>query len=1388
MPKGRNGELPLPDGWEEAADFDGKRYFLDHNTRRTTWIDPRDRYTKPETFADCVGDELPLGWEEVLHPTLGVYYIDHINQVNQLEDPRLQWRQEQEQMLKEYLVTAQDDLQAKQEIYNIKEQRLNLAQDEFQHLKDTLTSNCWKSSHTSLNSQSSVGSTKYDPDLLKADIHLARNRVARLKWELEQIKTEMHYKEQGVETLNSVGQKLSSTGGYSVGQAQAIISEIRQLQQYLTSGQKERNELVQSLARLKEDFLLSKTGGSSPDVSTLSLAHDRHETASQTDLRGDFGFNQSRLFAEKTRVMLQYDEARRKMSNLKVRLANIEDQMMPGQSQSDKDRLLLLQEKEQLLRELRSIDPKGRSGEEMTSIRQRIAQLEYDLKHALQISNKQIQERLSLHNEKNNIMEQLNETAKLTSYLETQLRSLSLSTLSMSSGSSLGSLGSLSASSRGSLNSLTTLDVYGQAPGSGLGVMGTEVNLQELHQRVEKLLQGHSMSPISEAVSPTTTPIPHADITAAATNSYLQSVMGGGGGGGGVVAATTGSSSSEGATAKSSPYSSTLSSPPVSPYGLGAPPSYEQHMSCMQRLGGLLPGNGGSGGKWGRAPNTDLTPQTIPEAEESCVSPSSSLPAGVDSGQGSTSSPSLLPPPLPPATTTTTTTALPPSSLPPVPPPYPHQLPLPSSSLAPHPDLCQGAGALSSTDCVSGAGHLRTDRDTVAMAAVTAPASQRRGMVGGLDSVEVLSNPPLSPISESSSGVGNNLSGGNTRSVSAAVSDESVAGDSGVFEASVKRTGVIDQVLETNLESAQIQVKLKYEGLDRQLQVGIEQARNLAALPFPEGSRVCIKVAVVPSVAVSWTTKPVSELKAPKFSEVFAVTLPEHRLYTNTLQLNVWSLHAMGDECLGCAQVSLADFNTRSTSLRWYNVLSFKFMQADLPPAVRASSTTTSTTASSLSKAAGVEPPDPSRVGPAAASSVQSLPSSSSSSDCVKPPHPSHCRQKDRVHQLLEASSAKLRKASITSDENSTTDNIRDSQAKSLHPTVLSLKEESSDESTIISSQTSTLTRNQGPEEMESHAYDSALAGHNHQEEEEEEEEDLEEEDETDYTEMIQEVLEELAQSVDNLYDDRYTESEDSAHIKTVDAETNTEGEFGPLEMKRRTHGSVRNSAIRRSQTFSPACRHAAGYVCKLNRSDSDSSMPLYKRGPFQRNTLERKSLRWKKANGLVLSGSSTLRLPVRTSLDLELDLQAFNTRLKCMRDEIWRLRELKQQLEQAKKRGESELPSWLVENDKFNTLLAEAERLHPGPREKDQQLDTKGRVSKQDRRAEHLMKKVTRDVQRMRQGSQKARARSFREKMAFFTTVNIGVPALPRDTADMEKEEPVADDFFHDDRVGEEV
>lgn len=35
------------------------------------------RQTKPLTFADCIGDELPVGWEEAYDPVVGAYYVDH---------------------------------------------------------------------------------------------------------------------------------------------------------------------------------------------------------------------------------------------------------------------------------------------------------------------------------------------------------------------------------------------------------------------------------------------------------------------------------------------------------------------------------------------------------------------------------------------------------------------------------------------------------------------------------------------------------------------------------------------------------------------------------------------------------------------------------------------------------------------------------------------------------------------------------------------------------------------------------------------------------------------------------------------------------------------------------------------------------------------------------------------------------------------------------------------------------------------------------------------------------------------------------------------------------------------------------------------------------------
>ncbi|XP_067084698.1 protein KIBRA [Osmerus mordax] len=130
-------ELPLPEGWEKTRDFDGKVYYIDHINHTTSWIDPRDRQTKPLTFADCIGDELPVGWEEAYNPAVGAYYVDHNTKSTQLEDPRVQYQRQQELMLREYLGVARQAVSAQQETYRVKEYRLQLAQQEYRALHDT---------------------------------------------------------------------------------------------------------------------------------------------------------------------------------------------------------------------------------------------------------------------------------------------------------------------------------------------------------------------------------------------------------------------------------------------------------------------------------------------------------------------------------------------------------------------------------------------------------------------------------------------------------------------------------------------------------------------------------------------------------------------------------------------------------------------------------------------------------------------------------------------------------------------------------------------------------------------------------------------------------------------------------------------------------------------------------------------------------------------------------------------------------------------------------------------------------------------------------------------------------------------------------------------------
>jgi protein KIBRA len=103
--------------------------------------------------------------------------------------------------------------------------------------------------------------------------------------------------------------------------------------------------------------------------------------------------------------------------------------------------------------------------------------------------------------------------------------------------------------------------------------------------------------------------------------------------------------------------------------------------------------------------------------------------------------------------------------------------------------------------------------------------------------------------------------------------------------------------------------------------------------------------------------------------------------------------------------VSLADFSPETVSVKWYNILSFRFMQ---PPS-------DATDASPLTQL------------------------SIGNTDIGKEPHPT-----------------------VNSRDEGKSHNKQESEVSIFNKQVASVKEESSDDSTVISSQTSTLTRNQG--------------------------------------------------------------------------------------------------------------------------------------------------------------------------------------------------------------------------------------------------------------------------------------------------------------------------------------
>ena len=94
------GTGSLPNGWEERYTPEGRPYYVDHNTRTTTWVDPRRQTVirvvgpggqgsnlQPQTISQL--GPLPSGWEMRLTSTARVYFVDHNTKTTTWDDPRL---------------------------------------------------------------------------------------------------------------------------------------------------------------------------------------------------------------------------------------------------------------------------------------------------------------------------------------------------------------------------------------------------------------------------------------------------------------------------------------------------------------------------------------------------------------------------------------------------------------------------------------------------------------------------------------------------------------------------------------------------------------------------------------------------------------------------------------------------------------------------------------------------------------------------------------------------------------------------------------------------------------------------------------------------------------------------------------------------------------------------------------------------------------------------------------------------------------------------------------------------------------------------------------------------------------------------------------------------
>jgi len=142
----RNEHLTLKKGalerpWRKKLDeATGRFYFKNTETRTTTWIDPRtiDFDERPHNPTQCVGDQLPFGWDKAETESGTTFFIDHVTNTHHRLHPREEVANKIQQR-NALEAEAKDEIEVKVNLINDMKKKLTLLTEQESQAVDIAT-------------------------------------------------------------------------------------------------------------------------------------------------------------------------------------------------------------------------------------------------------------------------------------------------------------------------------------------------------------------------------------------------------------------------------------------------------------------------------------------------------------------------------------------------------------------------------------------------------------------------------------------------------------------------------------------------------------------------------------------------------------------------------------------------------------------------------------------------------------------------------------------------------------------------------------------------------------------------------------------------------------------------------------------------------------------------------------------------------------------------------------------------------------------------------------------------------------------------------------------------------------------------------------------------